>query len=84
VIDVSTGSFPVPRLYAYQRFADARYYDVYGVGADGRKERRTMCGRNCRIRWPAGAGTGLGREPAVTPDAEGATRRYGCVRPVTS
>jgi hypothetical protein len=35
VTDFSTRSFPVPRLYVYQRSADGRRYDVYGVGHDG-------------------------------------------------
>jgi hypothetical protein len=36
VTDLSTGGFPVPRLYTYRRSADARHYDVYGIGADRR------------------------------------------------
>ena len=37
VSDISTtGGFPMPRLYTYRRSEDGRWYDVYGVGADGR------------------------------------------------
>jgi len=37
VSDVSTTrGFPFPRLYTYRRSEDGRWYDVYGVGADGR------------------------------------------------
>ena len=38
VSDLSTGGFPVPRLYTYRRSEDGRRYDVYGVGADGRPD----------------------------------------------
>jgi hypothetical protein len=37
VSDISTTrGFPLPRLYTYRRSEDGRWYDVYGVGADGR------------------------------------------------
>ena len=36
VSDISTPGFPIPRLYTYRRSEDGRWYDVYGVGADGR------------------------------------------------
>ena len=39
VSDISTTrGWPVPRLYAYRRSDDGRWYDVYGVGADGRPD----------------------------------------------
>jgi uncharacterized RDD family membrane protein YckC len=36
VSDLSTSGFSVPRLYTYRRSDDGRWYDVYGVGQDGR------------------------------------------------
>jgi hypothetical protein len=38
VTDLSAGAFPVPRLYTYRRSGDGRWYDVYGVGADGQPD----------------------------------------------
>jgi uncharacterized RDD family membrane protein YckC len=38
VTDLSAGAFPVPRLYTYRRSGNGRWYDVYGVGADGQPD----------------------------------------------